>query len=126
MDEGAFMKAMRAVVAGLLIVGALRDFCGHNGPSFDLLHQEAGAQARLHLGCQAAEVLLQLPRAPMPTTVKLASLVQAEEQDTSARPVGEGGEGLEEVCRGACVGGLGLHAIELSVAAAEVGDEAKD
>ncbi len=58
--------------------------------------------------------------------VKVFRLVRAEEQDSSAWPVGEGEEGLEEVCRGACVGGLGLHALELSVAAAEVGEEAKD
>jgi hypothetical protein len=61
-DEGSFMQMMRAVVAGLLVVGDLGDLYSYNSSSFDLLHVEAGAQGRFHLGCQAAEVLLQLPR----------------------------------------------------------------
>ncbi len=84
------MEAMRAVVAGLLIVGDFRDFYGHNGPSLDLLHREAGAQGRLHLGGQAAEVLLQLAGVAHAHDLKAGVLVQAEEQAPSARPVGEG------------------------------------
>jgi len=56
------MEVVRAVVAGLLIEGDLRDFYGHNGLALDLLHREAGAKRWLHLGCQAAEVLLELAR----------------------------------------------------------------
>jgi hypothetical protein len=59
-DEGSFLEVVRAVVAGLLIIGDLRDFYGYNSPSLDLLHREAGAKRRLHLGGQATEVLLKL------------------------------------------------------------------
>jgi hypothetical protein len=114
------------VVAGLLIVRDLRDFYGHHSPSLDLLHREAGAQGRFHLGCQTAEVLLKLAGIAYAHYLEAGVLVQAEEQDSSALPVGEGGKGLEEVSRGACMGGLGFHALELPVAAAEVGDEAFD
>jgi hypothetical protein len=38
-------------------------------------------------------------------------LLQAEEQYAASCAVGEGGKGLEEVCWGACVGGLGFHAL---------------
>ncbi len=34
--------------------------------------------------------------------------------------------GLKKIGRGACVGGLGLHALQLSMAAAKVGDEAEE
>ena len=81
---------MRAVIAGLLIIGDLRDFYGYNGPSLNLLHREAGAQGRLHLGSQAAEVLLQLTWVAHAHDLEARVLIQAEEQDSSTRPVGEG------------------------------------
>jgi len=114
------------MVTGLQVVGDLRDLHGHHSPALDLLHREAGAQGRLHLGCQAAQVLLQLAGIAHAHDLEAGVLVQAEEQDPAAWPVGEGGERLEEVGRGAGVGGLGFHALELSVAAAQFGDEAED
>jgi len=69
---------MRAVVAGLLVVGDLRDFYGHHSPSLDLLHREAGAQGRLHLGCQAAEILLQPPGVAHAHDLEACVLVQAK------------------------------------------------
>jgi hypothetical protein len=54
------MQAMRAMIAGLLVIGDLRDLDGHHSSALDLLYGEAGAKRRLHLGCQAAEVLLEL------------------------------------------------------------------
>ena len=90
------------------------------------LFRWTGAQRRLHLGCQAAEVLLQLAGIAHAHDLEAGVLVQAEEQYSAAWPVGEGGKGLEEVGGGAGVGGLGFHALELSVAAAQFGDEAED
>jgi hypothetical protein len=81
---------VRAVVAGLLIIGDLRDFYGHKGLALDLLHREAGAKRRLHLGCQAAEVLLQLPRVAHAHDLEAGVLVQAEEQYAASWPVGKG------------------------------------
>ena len=117
---------MRAVVAGLLIKGDLRDFYSHHSPFLDLLHREPGAKRRLHLSGQAAEVLLKLPGIAHAHDLEAGVLVQAEEQYAASCTVGEGGKGLEEIGRGACVGGLGFHALELPVAAAQFGDEAKD
>ena len=68
------------MVAGLLIIGDLRDFYGHNSPSLDLLHREAGAKRRLHLGGQAAEVLLKLAGVAHAHDLEAGVLVQAEEQ----------------------------------------------
>ena len=59
-NEGSFLEVVRAVVAGLLIKGDLRNSYGHHSPSLYLLHREAGAKRRLHLGGQAAEVLRKL------------------------------------------------------------------
>jgi len=114
------------MVAGLLIIGDLRDFYGYNSPAIDLLHREAGAKRGLHLGGQAAEVFLQLARVAHAHGLEAGVLVQAEEQYAASCAVGEGGKGLEEVGGGACVGGLGFHALELSMAAAQFGDEAED
>jgi len=44
----------------------------------------------------------------------------------SSCAVGEGRKGLEEIGGGACVGGLGFHALELPMTAAQFGDEAED
>ncbi len=79
------------MIAGLLIIGYLRDLYGHHRPAFDLLHGESGAQRRLHLGGEAAQVLLQLTGVTYSHHLKASVLVQAEEQYSSARPVGEGG-----------------------------------
>ena len=72
----------------------------------------------LHLGCQAAEILLKLARVAHAHHLEAGVLVQAEEQYAASCAVGEGREGLEEIGRSACVGGFGFHALELSVAAA--------
>jgi hypothetical protein len=117
---------VRAVVAGLLIVEDLRDFYGYKGLALDPLHRETGAKRRLHLGCQAAEVLLKLARVVHAHDLEAGVLVQAEEQYAASCAVGEGGKGLEEIGGGACVSCLGFHAIELSVAAAKVRIEAED
>jgi len=37
-NEGSFLEVVRAVVAGLQIIGDLRDFYGHKGLALDLLH----------------------------------------------------------------------------------------
>jgi len=58
--------------------------------------------------------------------LKPASSSRPKSRTPPPGPVGEGGERLEEVGRGACVGGFCLHALELSVAAAQFGDEAED
>jgi hypothetical protein len=115
---------MRAMVAGLLIVGDLRDFYGYNSPSLQLLHREARTQRRLHLSGQTTEVFLQLARIAHAHDLEASVLVQAEKQDTSTWPVGEGGKRLEEVRRCACMGGLSFHALELSMTATQFGDEA--
>jgi hypothetical protein len=52
--------------------------------------------------------------------------MMADKQAKAARSVGEGRKGLEEIGWGACVGGLGFHALQLPVAAAKVGDVAED
>ena len=82
--------------------GDLRDFYGYNSSSLDLLHREAGAKRRLHLGGQAAEVLLKLARGAHAHGLETGVLVQAEEQDSSARPVGEGGKGAESFINNHC------------------------
>jgi len=105
------------MVARLLIIGDLRDFYGYNSPSLLLLHRKAGTQRRLHLSGQTTEILLQLARIAHAHDLKASVLVQAEKQDSSAWPVGEGGKRLEEVRRGACVGSLGFHALEFSMTA---------
>ena len=75
---------MRAMVAGLLAVGDLRDLHGYNGPSLDLLHREAGTKGRLHLGCQAAEILLQLTWVAHAHGLEARVLIQAEKQYSTA------------------------------------------
>jgi hypothetical protein len=112
------------MVARLLIIGDLRDFYGYNSPSLLLLHRKAGTQRRLHLSGQTTEILLQLARIAHAHDLKASVLVQAEKQDSSAWPVGEGRKRLEEVRRCACVGGLGFHALKLSMTTTQFGDEA--
>jgi hypothetical protein len=112
------------MVARLLIIGDLRDVYGYNSPSLQLLHREAGTQRRLHLSGQTTEVFLQLARIAHAHDLEASVLVQAEKQDTSTWPVGEGGKRLEEVRRCACMGGLSFHALELSMTATQFGDEA--
>jgi hypothetical protein len=120
------MQTMRAMVAGLLIIVDLWDFYSYHCSSLNLLHIEAGAQGRRHLGCQAAEILLQLAGIAHAHDLEVGVLVQAKEQYAAFWVVGEGGKGLEKVRRGACVSGLGFHALELSMTAAQFHYETLD
>ena len=70
---------MRPMVAGLLIIGDLRNLYGYHRSALDHLHREVRAQGWLHLGGETTQILLQLAGIAHAHHLKASILVQAEE-----------------------------------------------